>query len=159
MPEDVRLSQEEFKSVKGFEDRYAASSHGRIKNIRTGRILKTRILDNGLERVNLFDGKRQQTFYVHRLVLSNFEGTEDFNVIHLDENKLNNRLSNLAYDYDAPFFKPGTGVSHKTVINVKTGEEYESIREASEKVNINYANLSSMLSGKVKNKTNLCLKN
>ena len=158
MPEDVRLSQEEFKPIDGFVDRYAISSIGRIKNLRTNRILKTRILDNGLQRVNLFNGKIQKTFYVHRLVLKTFSDEKELNVKHLDGNKLNNQLDNLEYDYQSHFSKPEDGVSHKVVLNRINGEEYESIREASEAIDMNYGNLSAMLSGKYKNTTNLCLK-
>jgi hypothetical protein len=146
-----------FTSIRGY-DRYRISRYGKIVNWRTGRILKTRIANNGLEKVNLFDGKKQKTFYVHRLVLSSFTTSEDLNIKHKDENKRNNCLDNLEYDYDTPFHKPKEGVSHKMVVNKSTGEEYESIREASEALNMNYGNLSAMLSGKSKNTTDLCLK-
>lgn len=146
-----------FASIRG-NDKYKVSRYGKIVNWRTGRILKTRIANNGFEKVNLFDGKKQKTFYVHRLVLSSFTTPEDFNVKHKDGNKRNNCLNNLEYDYESPFNKPEEGVSHKAVINRFTGEEYESIREASEALNMNYGNLSSMLSGRTKNLTQLHLK-
>lgn len=61
---------ENWKDVVGYEGRYQVSDTGRIRSLLTDRIMKTRIAENGYERVGLSNGKRGDGtgYSVHRLV-------------------------------------------------------------------------------------------
>lgn len=76
--------------------RYSVSSTGRVRNNKTGRILKHRYDSRGYDRVNL-QGK---DFKVHRLVALNFELPKqqgENQVNHIDGNPRNNDISNLEW--------------------------------------------------------------
>ena len=81
-------------NVKG-EPGYQVSSDGEIKNIKSGRILKTHLnRPGGVKRVTM-NGKHK---YVHRVVADTFfaVGVEKSSkVVHIDGNNLNNKVSNL----------------------------------------------------------------
>lgn len=78
---------------------YEASSHGRIRNAKSGRILAGWLNEDGYRRVTAsVDGKRKSP-YVHRLVAEVFYDPcpEDLQVRHLDGDPANNRIENLLY--------------------------------------------------------------
>ena len=75
---------------------YEVSTDGRVRNRKTGRILRGRLNNkNGYYRVNL----RGRDEYVHRLVLKTFVPIDDSRkyVRHIDRNRRNNSLSNLEW--------------------------------------------------------------
>lgn len=93
------LPNEVWSPVKGYEGLYAVSSMGRVKNLRTGKILKPSKTKNGYLKVNLWkNGKCKQT-RVHRLVAEAFLGNPGNKpcVNHLDEVKTSNHYSNLEF--------------------------------------------------------------
>lgn len=79
---------------------YSGSSLGRVRNDRTGKILKPGLDTSGYEYVILnFNGQRKN-IKVHRLILRCFNQVKNFNkltVNHKDGNHLNNRLDNLEW--------------------------------------------------------------
>ena len=86
------------KIIKGFEN-YGVSDTGKIINIKTNRVLKTRLDRYGYEIVNLYKDKKCVTVLVHRLVALAFIPNE-FNkpqVNHKDEIKTNNNVNNLEW--------------------------------------------------------------
>lgn len=72
---------------------YEVSSNGNVRNATTGKILNQEITYRGYARVGL-SGKH---YYVHRLVADAFyDGyNENFDINHIDGNKLNNFIGNL----------------------------------------------------------------
>lgn len=84
---------EQWKIVKESKGQYAVSDKGRVKNARTGRILKPVISTWGYECVYL-NGWCQRYVAVHRLVAENFLLVEG-RIYHKNGNKLDNRLENL----------------------------------------------------------------
>lgn len=78
---------------------YEVSNLGRVQNTKTGKILKGHInVSNGYRAVSLSTINGTVTIEVHRLVAIAFLGYEVGKVVHhLDENKLNNELTNLAW--------------------------------------------------------------
>lgn len=136
---------EEWRKIPGYGNRYSASSEGRIRNDKTGRIMKTQLNGNGQEFLTLSCfGKRYQC-RVSRLVLRAFYGepeSDEFEAAHLDGNYLNNRLDNLQWmtrrDSINLAFARGTRVprSRRAVRVVETGEVFPSIREAARELDL-----------------------
>lgn len=107
---------ETVKPIEGFEG-YLVTSTGRVlstkKRVHTttleGKVyecilykeLKTSII-RGYKTVNLSNKKTRKKFYVHELVLNNFLGQFDkayFKIKHVNGDKLDNRLENLALEF------------------------------------------------------------
>lgn len=79
---------------------YSGSSLGRVRNDRTGRILKPGLDTRGYKYVVLQFNGQKKNIKVHRLILRCFDQAENFNeltVNHKDGNHLNNRLDNLEW--------------------------------------------------------------
>ena len=95
--------QEEFEDevfkVIGDYDNYSVSSHGRVKNNRTGYILKPMLDRYGYYRVDLRKHNARKMYRVHRLVAIAFiENTENKACVdHIDNCKINNHIFNLRW--------------------------------------------------------------
>lgn len=89
----------ELKDIVECGDYYAVSTKGRVKNVKTGRILKERISSRGYLFVALCLNGKYKQYLVHRLVaLAFLPNTEDkLTVNHLDGNKFNNSVTNLEW--------------------------------------------------------------
>lgn len=88
---------ERFIQIKGFEN-YEISSLGNVKNKIKNRLLKPNISKRGYIVVKLVNKEVRKTKCIHRLMGIYFlnDGIDgDFIVDHIDNNKLNNNLSNL----------------------------------------------------------------
>ena len=75
---------------------YEVSTHGRVRNTKTGRIVQGRLNKaNGYYRVNI----RGKDEYTHRLVINTFKPTDkpSHSVRHIDGNRTNNALLNLEW--------------------------------------------------------------
>jgi len=91
-----------FKDIPGYEGIYQVSNLGRVKSLKFNRekILKLRDNSNGYLQVNLCCERKFKAIRVHQLVAMAFlnhtpDGTMKIIVDHKDNDKLNNRLSNL----------------------------------------------------------------
>ena len=86
-----------WKDIPGYEGKYQASTKGRIRNSRTGRILALHPNRGYLKIGIMKDGKRRY-YRVHRLVWEAFNGQipDGYEINHINENKLDNRLENLS---------------------------------------------------------------
>ena len=93
------LPNEVWKDVKGYEGLYEVSTMGRVKSLRSGKILKPAKNKNGYLRVDLYKDGKQKHFLVHRLVAEAFLGNPDNKpcVNHLSEVKTSNHYSNLEF--------------------------------------------------------------
>ena len=77
---------------------YSISNYGKIKNKTTNKILKTFVNVSGYEAIVFGGRKKIYRAYVHRLVYRAFNSNvdiSDYDIHHLDENKLNNHIDNL----------------------------------------------------------------
>ena len=83
----------DWKSIPDHEGVYEIDSGGNIRNLNTGRELRPYLNAGGYREVTL----GRKSWRVHRLVLLAFVGPSELGVRHLDGDKLNNKLSNLAY--------------------------------------------------------------
>ena len=92
------MNQEEiWKPVLGFEGKYEVSNLGNVKSLIRNKLLKP-VSNRNYLFVNLTLGKGFKPKYIHRAVWESFNGhiPEGLQINHLDENKLNNSLSNLS---------------------------------------------------------------
>ena len=90
-------NRENWRSINLYLN-YEISDIGRVKNVKTGRILKPSINTGGYYYVNLCNGGKVK-HKIHRLVAEAFiTNFEDKPVVdHHDGNKTNNHISNLGW--------------------------------------------------------------
>ncbi|ARF11235.1 HNH endonuclease [Klosneuvirus KNV1] len=92
------IKEEQWVDIEGHKN-YQISTNGRVKNIKTGKILypglNSKYYSISLSEINDFSRYR-----IHRLVAKHFIPNDDLNKIivdHKDNNKLNNYVSNLRW--------------------------------------------------------------
>lgn len=95
---------EVWKDIEGYEGLYQVSNTGQVKSLNykghgVVKLLKQDIIHNGYKRVSLVKNGKKKNYLVHRLVaiafLPNPHGYKEIN--HIDENKVNNMISNLEW--------------------------------------------------------------
>lgn len=89
---------EHWKIIKNYNN-YAISDYGNVKNVKTGRILKTTIFDNKYKFATLYKDGKNKKIKVARLVAQTFiPNPNNLPCInHKDENKLNDNVENLEW--------------------------------------------------------------
>lgn len=93
--------KEIWKNVVGYEGLYQVSSEGRIKSMRTTKVMKARVNKYGYKQLTLYKENQQgrTTKTLHRLVaiafIPNIKNLATVN--HKDLDKLNNNISNLEW--------------------------------------------------------------
>lgn len=92
------MQEEYFIDIKDYEGLYQISNYGRIKNVKTDRILKSWIGD-GYLRIHLYKNPIRKNFKIHRLLAIHFiPNPNNYSIVdHTDRNKLNNDLLNLRW--------------------------------------------------------------
>ena len=161
-----------WKDIEGYEGLYQVSNLGRVKSLKYNkeRILKIANGTDGYKIVGLTYNSKRKTFKVHRLVAQAFipNPNEYPQVNHKDEDKGNNKVDNLEWcdnKYNCNYgnhIKNCTGHNKRKVICTTTNEKFNSIVEASEKYNIDAADIvhccqhKRLTSGKIPN-TNIRL--
>ena len=153
-------NMETWKDIDGFDGRYQISSHGRVKSIKRSwkkRGNKEHIRDEkifsdssvtgvGYRSCALYKNeKTRNSNMVHRLVAMAFIPNPNNlpQVNHIDGNKLNNNVENLewcnAFHNQSHAVKIGLRKSaQKQVLCTQTGVYFDSIKDASNELNINY---------------------
>lgn len=142
---------------------YDCSSCGRIRNHKTGRILKTNINTRGYMHLTLRRNNKAYTERVHRLVALTFlpiANSDQLDVNHIDGDKLNNHVSNLEWCTRSENIQHGIrngliktndyGHKRKAVRVVETNEVFSSIRECARELKIDQSEISQYLLGRAK---------
>jgi len=99
------MAREIWKPVHGFTRFYEVSSIGRVRSLKTGKVLRPSEDDDGYLRVHLAGSNRagkelRKSAYVHRLVVTAFIGARPgsgYEVGHKDGNRQNNLRGNLSW--------------------------------------------------------------
>lgn len=147
-----------WKDILGYEKSYQVSNFGRVKSLSfktknrfscfniNGKILKQQKTKFGYFRITI--GSKTKSFLVHRLVAEAFiPNPENYpQVNHIDENKINNNLSNLEWCSPKYNVNYGTGIKRKKIsaqntscckiviqydLNMNFVKKYKSTSEAS----------------------------
>ena len=172
------MTEEMWKDIKGFEDRYQISSEGRVRSLarkfidNSGRwqnikerILKLKTDKDGYKVIGIRDDSgKQKYFRVHRLVCEAFIPNPDDKpqVNHIDEDKSNNRICNLEWCTCTENNNHGTRTARAIKNTAKAlskmvgqytldGElvkVFQSTHEAERQTGFNHQNISAVANGK-----------
>lgn len=142
----------------GYEDIYMIDISGRIKNVKTQKILKPDTA-KGYKRVTLSKKGITKRFFIHRLVAMNFikNPLNKKYVNHKDGIKSNNHINNLEWvtssenEKHSYMFLNKRPPESKIVLNTETGIFYDSITHAAISRNMKMRTLAAKLSGQNKN--------
>ena len=146
------MKAEEWKQIviDDVEYDYSVSNYGRVRNDKTGRILKARKKQDNYLHVGLYKNKHGKQCYIHRLVASAFipnpNGYTDVN--HIDENKSNNHVDNLEWCSRKHNINHGTRTERmsktqgKRVRCVETQVIYDSTSECARQTGFKQQNIS-----------------
>lgn len=152
---------ETFVKIEGFEN-YEVSNLGKVRNIKSGRLLKPYLTKNGYLRHYLHGHDKRKHLLLHRILATAFIDNpgKKPQVNHIDENKLNNDLSNLEWCTERENNIHGTRtkraaekLSRKVIqldLNDNVLNEFESMRQAERETGILVGNISSCCNGKTK---------
>lgn len=156
------LPNEQWKDIKGYNGLYQISDYGRVKSFVKNKpiILKQTNVTNYLF-VNLYDkSKHKKPVAIHRLVAETFISNPNNLplVMHVDDNKHNNRYTNLMWgtysDNILDAYDKGLNTRRKTITgtSIVTGDivEYKSITDASRDLKICVSAIANCLSGRSK---------
>ena len=152
---------ETFVKIEGFEN-YEVSNLGKVRNIKSGRMLKPHLNHNGYLKHHLYRHDKQKELFLHRIIAIAFIDNpgKKPQVNHIDENKLNNDLSNLEWCTGRENIIHGTRTKRaaeklsKKVIQLDLNDnvlnEFESMRQAERETGVPRSNISSCCNGKRK---------
>lgn len=91
--------EEIWKDITGYEGLYQVSNLGRVRNVKSFKILKPSYGVDGYLQLCLTKGSKKSTKKIHRLVAQAFmENINNYETIdHIDCNKTNNNVNNLEW--------------------------------------------------------------
>jgi hypothetical protein len=148
---------EEWKRCKEI-DTYEVSNTGKIRNRRTGRVMRTTINAQGYECIQLHKNGQYYSRRLHRLIADAFyDGEHDgLDVDHIDGNKLNNNVENLEWctrkENTIRGYKNGLSYSHKKkpVRIIDTGQEFDSAKACADYLGVDSASVRKCIYGESK---------
>ena len=152
---------ETFVKIEGFE-RYEVSNLGKVRNIKSGRILKPYLDRGGYLRYQLYGYDKQKHPLLHRIIAIAFIDNPEEKpcVNHIDENKTNNDLSNLEWctvkenNIHGTRTKRASEKRFKKVIQLDLNDnvlnEFESMTQAEQETGALVSHISRCCNGKRK---------
>ena len=99
---ETELANEQWRDVEGYDGMYEVSDLGRVRSLKFGkvRVMRSGKTKDGYLRVDLYRNGKYNHSLVHRLVAQAFIPNDDESktiINHIDENKHNNKVSNLEW--------------------------------------------------------------
>lgn len=157
MNQCVNEKLEEWKKIDNF-DGYYISDRGRVYSKKRNIFMKLKIDKNGYKQIRLSNENKKHYFQLHRLVAEAFIANPENKpqVMHIDEDKTNNMVSNLEWvtaKENANHGSRNSKVSVNKRIKIKCIENntiYSSVYECSKTLNLNISCISLVLNGKRK---------
>ena len=148
---------EELKDVKDYEGEYAITRDGRVWSYKSNKFLKPELV-RGYYYVSLYKEGKGKNFRIHRLVAEAFIPNPDNKpqVNHLDENKLNNSVSNLEWATAKENSNYGTRNERaakklsKPVYCEELDRVFDGARQAARELGLHNSNIISCCKGKYK---------
>ena len=94
----IELNTEAWRKIDGY-DNYQISSFGKLKNVKSGRILKPQMDTHGYRHINLCKNNKTKTVIIHSLVANAFISNSENKpcIDHINCNKLDNNVINLRW--------------------------------------------------------------
>ena len=147
------IEVETFVEIEGFEN-YEVSNLGKVRNIKSGRTLKPRLDKDGYLVHGLYKNNKQNQLLLHRIIATAFIDNPEEKpcVNHIDENKLNNDLSNLEWCTVRENAIHGTRtkrvaekLSQKVIqldLNDNVLNEFESMKQAEQETGVDESSIS-----------------
>ena len=129
--------------------KYAASKDGEILNVKTGRIFKKNLNNNGYLTFNICDKNliKPKNYLIHRFEWECIKGVipEGYVVDHFDSVKTNNKIENLQLLTVLENIRKGNSKPIKS-FNIKNNKQkkYESITSASLELDISFSIISNI---------------
>lgn len=134
-----------WKNICGFQN-YQVSNRGRVKNIKTDRMISSIDVHSGYLQISLYNKGKRKSIFIHILVANSFISNPNNlpHVKHCNNIKTDNRAVNLDW------MRKGGG-KLKPVIqrtkNGKTVEYHDSIWDAARKTGVDYRYISNCCNG------------
>lgn len=146
------------KDIKGYEDRYAITSCGRVWSYLTNKFLKPASNKYGYQTVVLRKDNMNHTYLVHRLVaqayIDNPHNLPEIN--HKDENASHNWINNLEWISTEDNLRYGThmekvnGKKRKAIYCQELNKSFDGVRIAARELNLCPQSISDVCCGKQK---------
>ena len=152
---------ETFVKIEGFE-KYEVSNLGKVRNIKSGRIIKPFLNNSGYLLHCLCENNKKKNLLLHRIIATAFIDNPEEKpcVNHIDENKTNNDLSNLEWCTVRENIIHGTRIKRssekhfKKVIQLDLNDnvlnEFESMKQAGQETGIDASSIGKCCNGKLK---------
>lgn len=145
-----------WKPLKKFPN-YEGSTEGRIKNVRTQRILTPVIDENGYAKVTLRKNGKQYTVRVSRAIADTFlEDDSKLDVGYKNHDRSKNQVDNLKRctrkEIISDAYKRGTkrARNYTKIRVVETGDIFDSILDCAKVLDCDRSAISKCLAGKLK---------
>lgn len=149
---------EHWKDVPGYDGRYQVSNQGRVKNTKSGRVLKIHTQGRGYAQTMLSIKGTRSYPLVHRLVAQAFipNPQNKPHINHIDGNKSHNCVCNLEWctmrenllHRHRVLGQPGGRC--KPVLCIDTGQIFPSAKAAAEALGLHRSGVSQVCEGKQK---------
>ena len=165
------MENEVWKDISEYQGKYQVSNFGRVKSLGNDKGRKEKILKHNLiiihcknrdyiqHRIRLWKNGKEKRIFIHRLVYQTFIGEipNGYQIDHRDNNPQNNKLENLQLLTHSENNKKrfidnpncSCGLPKKKIICLNNNTIYESINEASIKLNLDASHICNVLREKL----------